>query len=95
MLVLENGKPTPVRVGLGLTDGTYTEITSGLKGGEEIVTSIVNGQSTTSWTGSSTTGGAGGWGATPDEPTGWRIPRRLEAASNRPDSSQRRGGASR
>jgi multidrug efflux pump subunit AcrA (membrane-fusion protein) len=38
VLVLENGKPALVRVGLGLSDGTLTEVTSGLNGGETLIT---------------------------------------------------------
>ncbi|HEX5415808.1 MAG TPA: hypothetical protein VFZ25_09070, partial [Chloroflexota bacterium] len=38
VVTLQNGKLTLVPVSLGLTDGSVTEITGGLKGGETIVT---------------------------------------------------------
>jgi len=34
------GKPAPVQVKLGITDGVYTEVTSGLKEGDVVVTSV-------------------------------------------------------
>ncbi|HEX5416055.1 MAG TPA: biotin/lipoyl-binding protein [Chloroflexota bacterium] len=72
VLVLENGKPTPVRVGLGITDGTFTEITSGLKGGEEIITSIANATPAANRTGGNGqgNGGAGGGARPPANPFG-------------------------
>jgi len=41
VLVLESGKPSLVRVGLGITDGSYTEITSGLTADQPVIVSIV------------------------------------------------------
>ncbi len=38
--VIENGKPTMVRVETGITDGTYLEIVSGLKPGQKIITGV-------------------------------------------------------
>ncbi|CDX12949.1 RND family efflux transporter MFP subunit [Mesorhizobium sp. ORS 3324] len=38
LYVLENGRPRPVNVRIGSTDGELTEITSGLKEGAEVVT---------------------------------------------------------
>ena len=34
------GKPAPVQVKLGITDGVYTEVTSGLKEGDVVVTAV-------------------------------------------------------
>ena len=34
------GKPAPVQVKLGITDGVYTEVTAGLKEGDVVVTSV-------------------------------------------------------
>ncbi|MHB8621550.1 MAG: efflux RND transporter periplasmic adaptor subunit, partial [Chloroflexota bacterium] len=39
LFVLKNGKPQPVRVRLGLTNGTVVEVASGLAAGDEVVTS--------------------------------------------------------
>jgi multidrug efflux pump subunit AcrA (membrane-fusion protein) len=61
----KNGKLVPVVVTTGLTNGTYTEILSGLKEGDQVVTSQAGGTTTTtsgnSGTGSGR-GGAGGFG---------------------------------
>jgi HlyD family secretion protein len=41
--IMENGKPKPVKVTIGLSDGNYTEITTGeLKEGQEIITDSLN-----------------------------------------------------
>lgn len=41
--ILEKGKPKPVSVTIGLSDGTYTEISAGeLKAGQEIITDSLN-----------------------------------------------------
>jgi HlyD family secretion protein len=43
--ILENGKPKPVKVTIGLSDGNYTEISAGeLKEGQEIITDSLNGK---------------------------------------------------
>jgi HlyD family secretion protein len=36
--VLENGRPRPVNVKIGSTDGELTEITSGLEEGAQVIT---------------------------------------------------------
>jgi HlyD family secretion protein len=47
--VLEKSKPKPVKVTMGLSDGTYTEITAGeLKAGQEIITDSLNEKKTSS-----------------------------------------------
>ena len=47
--ILENCKPKPVKVTLGLSDGNYTEISAGeLKEGQEIITDNLNGKKETS-----------------------------------------------
>jgi HlyD family secretion protein len=38
LYVLENGRPHPVNVKIGSTDGELTEITSGLDAGAEVIT---------------------------------------------------------
>lgn len=44
--VLEAGKPTPVKIEVGVTDGTYTEVTGGdLKRGEALITAATAGGS--------------------------------------------------
>ncbi|MDB5051167.1 MAG: Macrolide-specific efflux protein MacA, partial [Fibrobacteres bacterium] len=40
VFVLENGKPKPVRVQVGLSDGTHTEITGPLEAGSEVITGV-------------------------------------------------------
>jgi HlyD family secretion protein len=41
--ILENSKPKPVKVTIGLSDGNYTEISAGeLKAGQEIITDSLN-----------------------------------------------------
>ena len=43
--ILENSKPKPVKVTIGLSDGNYTEITAGeLNEGQEIITDNLNGK---------------------------------------------------
>ncbi len=43
--ILENGKPKPVKVTVGLSDGNYTEITAGeIKEGQDIVTDNLSGK---------------------------------------------------
>jgi HlyD family secretion protein len=47
--ILENGKPKPVKVTIGLSDGTYTEISVGeLNAGQEIITDDLNNKKTSS-----------------------------------------------
>jgi RND family efflux transporter MFP subunit len=43
VIVLRNGRPTPVRVKLGISDGTFSEVISGLNGGETVVVGEANG----------------------------------------------------
>ncbi len=40
VFILENGKPKPVRVTTGLTDGTHTEIEGELQAGTEVITGL-------------------------------------------------------
>ncbi|MEO7426138.1 MAG: efflux RND transporter periplasmic adaptor subunit [Fibrobacteria bacterium] len=40
VFILENGKPRPVHVQAGLTDGTHTEITGDLEAGVEVITGV-------------------------------------------------------
>ncbi|HLH71794.1 MAG TPA: hypothetical protein VKX96_00820, partial [Chloroflexota bacterium] len=47
LLTMTNGKLTPVPVTLGLTDGSITEIDSGVQAGEEIVVGQTGGQTGT------------------------------------------------
>jgi HlyD family secretion protein len=43
--ILENGKPKPVKVTIGLSDGNYTEISAGeIKADQEIITDSLNGK---------------------------------------------------
>jgi HlyD family secretion protein len=51
------GKPAPVSVKLGITDGVYTEVTSGLKEGDVVVTSVEYPQKTSSSASSNPFGG--------------------------------------
>jgi HlyD family secretion protein len=47
--ILENNKPTPVKVTIGLSDGNYTELSAGeLKEGQEIITDSLNNKKDTS-----------------------------------------------
>lgn len=47
--LLENGKPSPVKITTGLSDGNYTEVSSGnLKEGQEIITDGLNSKKTSS-----------------------------------------------
>lgn len=47
--ILEKGKPKPVKVTIGLSDGNYTEISAGeLKEGQEIITDSLNNKKTSS-----------------------------------------------
>ncbi len=40
IFILENGKPKPVRVKVGLTDGTHTEISNGIEPGTDVITGV-------------------------------------------------------
>jgi multidrug efflux pump subunit AcrA (membrane-fusion protein) len=51
-----NGDPEAVRVEVGLSDGTYTQITKGLNAGDNVLIQL---QSTTSSSSSKTTSGSG------------------------------------
>ena len=55
--ILENGKPANQTVEVGVSDSTYTEITSGLTEGQEVITRTVNPAISTSTT---ARGGSGG-----------------------------------
>ncbi|KQC09690.1 MAG: RND transporter [Smithella sp. SDB] len=47
--ILEKGKPKPVQVTIGLSDGNYTEVTAGqLEAGQEIITDSLNNKKTSS-----------------------------------------------
>jgi HlyD family secretion protein len=47
--LLENGKPSPVKITTGLSDGNYTEVSSGnLKEGQEIITDSLSNKKTSS-----------------------------------------------
>ena len=48
--VLQNGKPTDVTVQVGISNDTYTQITSGLTVGQEVVTQTINPSASTSTT---------------------------------------------
>src|SRR5207244_9176621 len=48
VIELVNGKLTPVKVVTGLASGNYTEIISGLKVGDKVVTAQTGGTTTTS-----------------------------------------------
>ncbi len=61
VLELVNGKLTPVLVTIGLSNGQFTEVLSGLKAGDEVVTSQTGGTTTTSST-TTAGGGLGGLG---------------------------------
>lgn len=63
VLTLKDGKLTPMPVTLGITDGTNTEIVSGLTGGEQIVVGAkgVNGSGNSAASGNRS-GGRGGFG---------------------------------
>jgi len=62
--VIKNGKQTPTIVGVGLRGDTYTEITSGLTVGQEIVVSTSTGSFTGGGTRTGTGTGTGGLGGT-------------------------------
>ncbi len=63
VLELKNGKLVPVVVTTGLSNGTSTEILSGLNSGDKVVVSQTGGTTTTTTgTGTSGTRGTGGFG---------------------------------
>ncbi|HVB22856.1 MAG TPA: efflux RND transporter periplasmic adaptor subunit [Ktedonobacteraceae bacterium] len=70
VLVLRNGKLVPVLITTGLTNGTVSEVLSGLNAGDQVVVGATGGAFANVSTGSSTTGGglfrtgggAGGFG---------------------------------
>ncbi|HEY6407472.1 MAG TPA: efflux RND transporter periplasmic adaptor subunit [Ktedonobacteraceae bacterium] len=67
VLVLRNGKLTPVLVTVGLTNGTFSEVLSGLNQGDQVVVGATGGAfANLSTTGGATTGGSpfrsGGFG---------------------------------
>ncbi|MEO6890994.1 MAG: efflux RND transporter periplasmic adaptor subunit [Ktedonobacteraceae bacterium] len=73
VLELHNGKVTPVLVTVGLTDGTSTEVLSGLQAGDQVIVSATGGsftnlQTQTTSPGGNAPGGGGGGGR------GIRIP---------------------
>ena len=55
--VLQNGKPADVTVEVGISNDTYTQITSGLTEGQEVVTQTINPSAKT--TSTTTRGGSG------------------------------------
>ncbi|WP_069804787.1 efflux RND transporter periplasmic adaptor subunit [Thermogemmatispora onikobensis] len=67
VLTLRNGQLTPVVIQTGLTNGTYTEVTSGLQDGDQVVVSATGGvfsnlSTTSTGSGSSGLGGGNGFG---------------------------------
>jgi HlyD family secretion protein len=66
VLVLRNGKLVPVLITTGLTNGTFTEVLSGLNQGDQVVVGATGGAFTNLSTGATTTGGSpfrtGGFG---------------------------------
>lgn len=64
VLVLRNGKLTPVRITVGLSSGQYTEVLSGLNEGDQVVVGQTGGNisTTTSGTGTGAGGRSGGFG---------------------------------
>jgi RND family efflux transporter MFP subunit len=66
VLVLRNGKLVPVLITTGLTNGTFTEVLSGLNQGDQVVVGATGGAFTYLSTGATTTGGSpfrtGGFG---------------------------------
>lgn len=68
VLTLQSGKLVPTTVTLGITDGIYTEIVDGLKGGESIVTGSSSG--TASGTNGSRNSAGGGGARGPAGPGG-------------------------
>ncbi len=72
VLELRNGKVTPVLITVGLTDGTSTEVISGLQAGDQVIVSATGGSFTTLQTQTTSPGGnapGGGGGG-----RGIRIP---------------------
>lgn len=59
VLVMQNGQLTPVLVTVGLTNGSFTEVLSGLQPGDQVVTSATGGAFANLSSSSSTTSGAG------------------------------------
>ncbi|MBX5448829.1 MAG: efflux RND transporter periplasmic adaptor subunit [Thermogemmatispora sp.] len=59
VLTLRNGQLTPVVIQTGLTNGTYTEVTSGLQDGDQVVVSATGGVFSNLSTTSTGTGGGG------------------------------------
>jgi RND family efflux transporter MFP subunit len=57
VLVLRNGKLVPVLITTGLTNGTFSEVLSGLNQGDQVVVSATGGPFANLSTGSNTTGG--------------------------------------
>ena len=66
VLVLRNGKLVPVLITTGLTNGTFTEVLSGLNQGDQVVVGATGGAFANLSTGATTTGGnpfrTGGFG---------------------------------
>ncbi|WNG61022.1 efflux RND transporter periplasmic adaptor subunit [Archangium gephyra] len=65
VFVLSDGRPRPVRVKPGVTDGTYTEVEGELHEGDQVITATASGTQSTQGTGQGSgqrTGGMGGMG---------------------------------
>ncbi|HEX5746567.1 MAG TPA: efflux RND transporter periplasmic adaptor subunit [Archangium sp.] len=65
VFVLRDGKPRPVRVKPGVTDGTYTEVEGELREGAQVITAMAAGAQSTQGTSQGSgqrTGGMGGMG---------------------------------
>ncbi|KFA88946.1 efflux RND transporter periplasmic adaptor subunit [Archangium violaceum] len=65
VFVLREGRPQPVRVKPGVTDGTYTEVEGELREGDQVITATAAGTQSTQGTGQGSgqrTGGMGGMG---------------------------------
>jgi hypothetical protein len=73
VLELKNNKLTPVLVTVGLTNGTSSEVLSGLQAGDQVVVSATGG-AYSNLSGTSGTSGTGGGNGTRSGGGGLRIP---------------------
>jgi HlyD family secretion protein len=62
VFVLRDGRPQPVRVKPGVTDGTYTEVEGELHEGDQVITATATGTQGTGQGSGQRTGGMGGMG---------------------------------